>query len=190
MMSAGVAAVHPGRQQVGPCLLQGRGHVDPSVEVPRGRVQLQLPAGDEPAHVLLLIEPDQAGTDVVHVDPLPVELGRTGRDVLLDIPYNLVDKDLVSLEPDAAAVAEAEIDRGTLAGRLGHESARTGPSAEDLLQLQVLDAIVVLIFVDAPFQVSGRPLVLASAFEDRGELSKRFFAVARSAARRRSSDRS
>ena len=127
---------------------------------------------------MLLVESDETGTDIVDVDLLPVKLGRTGRDVLLDVAQELGQPDLVGLEVNAAAVAKAEIDRRSPAGGLGHQRLELAPGPQDLLHLLVLCSARVAVDVLAPFQVAGRPVELAAVLENRRELSEGVFAMA------------
>ena len=61
-------------EKVGACFLKRGRNGDPLVEVAGQRLQIQVPAGDRAAEVLLLVHGDQAGTDVVDLDVLPFEL--------------------------------------------------------------------------------------------------------------------
>ena len=127
---AGVSPFHPRREQVGAGLLKRRGDGDPPVEMARQRLEVQVPLGDGTPQVLSLIQRDQAGTDVVDIGSACQSscFGLDG-DVVLDVLQELVEQDLVRLEVDAAAVAEAEVDRGPAAGGLRSSSASNSPQA-------------------------------------------------------------
>ena len=59
-------------------------------------------------------------------------------EVGLDVREQLLMAELVRLEVDAAAVAEAEIDRGAPACGLGPRGVELAPGAEDLIDLRLL----------------------------------------------------
>ena len=122
---------------------------------------------------------DQAGTDVADIALLPVDLFRAGGDIFLDVLQELAEQDLVRLEMDAAAVAEAEVDRGSPAGRLGHQGLELSPGAEDLVELLLLPAVVsVSVEHPASFQVLGGPVELAAVLEDRRQAVQGLFVLA------------
>ena len=135
--------------------------------VARQRLEVEVPARDGSAHVLLLVLSDQAGADVVDVDPLPVELTWAGGDVIPDVLQELANEDLVRLEMDTPAVAEAEVDRGTAARGLGRHRVEQAPVAEDLVEPLRLPAVArVSVAVQAALEVVGGPVELAAILEE------------------------
>ena len=85
----------------------------------------------------------------------------------------------MGLEPNAAAVAKAEVNRRSPAGGLGHYRLELAPGSQDPLYQQFLDGIRVAVGILAPFQVVGRPVELEAILEDRGNLGEGVLAVAR-----------
>ena len=82
------------------------------------------------------------------------------------------------LEVDAAAVAEAEVDRGTPAGGMRPHGLEQAPVAEDLIDLPGLGAVLVAVGLAAPLEVIGGPLEPSAILEDRRQRGEGFLAAA------------
>ena len=83
--AARVSALDLRGEQIRAGLLKGRGDGDPAIEMAGTRFEIEVPAGDRPPEVLLLIHCNETRADVADIDLLPVELPGPGRDVVLDI---------------------------------------------------------------------------------------------------------
>ena len=135
-------SVHPRDQQVSARLLKWRRDAEPLIEMAGRGFQVEVPSGHRTTQILSLVPSDQASADVAQIGFLPVDLFRTGRNVIFDIRQQLVDEDLVRFKLDAPAVAKAEIDRRSAARRLGHLGLELPPGLADLVEVLLLPAVI------------------------------------------------
>ncbi len=96
--------------------------------------EVEFPGGHLPAQILPLVALDQPPAQIADVHLLPLQLPRPGLDVRLDIVQQPGDVDLLGDELHLFAVAEAELQGGTRAGRLGRGRLQPPPVAGDLLE--------------------------------------------------------
>ena len=95
-------------------------------------------------YVLLLVQCDQAGTDIVEVRPLPVKLLGLSGNVVIEVLQELAEKDLMCLKANAAAVAEPEVDRGPSARGLSRHGIELAPGTQDLVEPIRLPALILV----------------------------------------------
>src|SRR5581483_3339935 len=87
--------------------------------------------------------------------------------VVLDVLQEFADADLVRLEVNTLAIAEAKVDRGAPADGLAVQLLEPAPGAEDLAEPPLLRVVRILVDLPAPFPVFGGPIELAAVLEDR-----------------------
>src|SRR5262249_29531293 len=135
------------------------------------------PARDWLPQVAVPARVDHPRADVADIDLLPVELPRRGRDIILHVLQELVGEDLAGLEVDAAAVTEAEVDRGAPAGGMRPYQLELAPGAEDLVDVLGLDLVLVPVGGDASLQLVDGPIELPAVLEDRRQGAEGLFPV-------------
>ena len=160
--------------EVGAGFLQRRGDGDALVEMLVARLEVELPAGDFFADVLLLLFLDEPIADVGDVHLLPIELLGLGLEIGFHVGEQLGDVDFVGDELDLLGVAEAEVDARAAAGGLRHHAFELAPVADDLIELLlILFALVAGEALDRMRQYSAARSILAAIFEELCEASGR-----------------